>query len=167
MLKPYIKCRNPNGVNNYALGNYGKHLTGTTCICNFWYNNICLFIKYTSSANKTMIKWKLKYSFRYQIAAWAFPILDKLFLRPNILPEIYSWLLTRNFITILTHGSIPETDEPQQILALASWNNLLSRPALSNQPALICPDLLVAYMVVFLIPNVRANRTFINYHIEG
>lgn len=75
--------------------------------------------------------------------------LDKLFLRPNILPEIYSWPLARNFITILTHGSIPETDEPQQILALMSWNNLLSRPALPNQPALICPDLLVAYMVVF------------------
>lgn len=67
---------------------------------------------------------------------------DKLFLQSNILSEIYNWSLACNFI--LTHGSILETDEPQQILALASWNNLLSHPALPNQPVLICPDLLVA-----------------------
>jgi len=82
---------------------------------------------------------------RYMVISY----LDKLFLRPNILPEIYSWPLARNFITFLTHDSILETDELQQILALASWNNLLSHPALPNQPALICPDLLVAYIVVF------------------
>jgi len=35
--------------------------------------------------------------------------LDKLFSRSNILLEIYSWPLARNFIMVLTHGSILET----------------------------------------------------------